>query len=136
MTNSVDPLNQVTGLFSNTDLTIHLSFIAKSPHIFMRNFELHQVVRRIELNSLPLQMGTTANSMFMIVLQQDNVLKMIDMVNSENTSEIRTTHEQASCMKICPNGRYVLTGGARGDVCLWSINKREVKPEDIAQLMQ
>jgi WD40 repeat protein len=84
-------------------------------------------VRRIELSSLPLAMSTTHNSTFLTVLQQDNVLKMIDMVNSENTSEIMTTHEQAASMKICPNGRYVLTGGSKGDICIWRVQKRELK---------
>lgn len=46
-----------------------------------------------------------------------------------------TTHEEAKAMKICPNGRYVLTGGSRGDIALWSVKKREVTPEEVAQLL-
>jgi hypothetical protein len=38
-------------------------------------------------------------------------------------------------MKVCPNGRYVLTGGSRGDVALWGLKKREETPEEVAQIM-
>jgi hypothetical protein len=110
--NEVDKDNLCQGMFSNSDLTLHISFIAKVPYLFVRNFELHQVVRRIPLTSLPLSMSLTPNSPFFIVVQADGVLKMIDSVNIENTSEIRTTHEEVKVMKICPNGRYVLTGGS------------------------
>lgn len=54
---------------------------------------------------------------------------MIDFVNPENTSEILTTHEEATVMKMCPNGRYVLTGGNKGDICIWNIKKREITQE-------
>jgi len=43
----------------------------------------------------------------------DNVIKMIDFVNEANTSEVRTIHEEAKLMKICPNGRYIVTGGEK-----------------------
>lgn len=48
---------------------------------------------------------------------------MIDMVNSENSSEIQTIHEESKIMKICPNGRYILTGGSKGDICIWNVKK-------------
>ena len=32
-------------------------------------------------------------------------------------------------MKICPNGRYVLTAGNQGDVTIWSIKKKILAPE-------
>jgi hypothetical protein len=70
-----------------------------------------------------------------VVLQADNRLITIDQVNEENRSELLTTHEEAKAMKICPNGRYVLTGGSRGDIALWSVKKREVTPEEVAQLL-
>ena len=56
----------------------------------------------------------------------------IDQVNEENRSEILTTHEEARSMKLCPNGRYVVSGGSRGDIAVWSVKKREVTPEEIA----
>jgi len=56
-------------------------------------------------------------------------MKMIDLVNEENTSEIKTIHEESKLLKVCPNGRYILTGGDKGDICIWSISKlREVSP--------
>ena len=135
VTNCVDPANCVTGMFSNQDLTLHLSYIAKSPYIFLRNFELHQVCKRLSLTSLPLQLSQTPNTPFFVVLQADNQLVTVDAVNDENRSARETTHEEAKAMKICPNGRYVLTGGSRGDVAIWSLKKREVTPEEVAQLM-
>ena len=132
----MDPQNHCEALFSNADLTLHISYIAKAPHLFIRNFELHQCVKRVELASIPLQMGmlpnNAGNTCWLVVLQANNVVKMIDMVNTENTSEIMTTHEEVKIMKVCYNGTYILTGGSRGDICLWNIKKREVSPEEIA----
>jgi hypothetical protein len=114
---------------------LHLSYIAKSPYLFLRNFELHQICKRIALTSLPLQLSQTPNTPFFVVLQADNQLVTIDSVNDENRSALLTTHEQAVAMRICPNGRYVLTGGSRGDVAVWSLKKREISPEEVAQIM-
>lgn len=122
-------------MFSNQDLTIHLSYIAKAPYIFLRNFELHQVCKRVALSSLPLHLSQTANTPFFIVLQADNKVVTIDAVNEENRSEILTTHEEARSMKMCPNGRYVLTGGSRGDIAIWSLKKKEITPEEVAALI-
>jgi WD40 repeat protein len=48
---------------------------------------------------------------------------MIDFVNEENTSEIKTIHEEVRLLKMCPNGRYIITGGDKGDICIWQIKK-------------
>eukprot|EP00347_Sterkiella_histriomuscorum_P023802 403333335 len=125
--NEVEDQNLCEGIFSNIDLTIYLGFIKKCNYIFMRNFELHQVIKRIELQSMPLQIGITPNSPFFIVLQQDNNIKMIDLVNEQNTSEIKTIHDEVKIMKVCPNGRYIITGGNQGDICIWSIKKKQVQ---------
>ena len=52
--NEVQQENFCEGIFSNMDLAIFVGFIRKSNFLFIRNFELHQVVKRISLNSLPL----------------------------------------------------------------------------------
>jgi len=84
--NTIDPDHSVTGMFSNQDLTLHLSYIAKSPYLFLRNFELHQICKRIGLTSLPLQVSQTPNTSFFVVLQADNQVVTIDAVNEENRS--------------------------------------------------
>jgi len=38
-------------------------------------------------------------------------------------------------MKLCPNGRYVLTGGSRGDIALWSLKKKEITAEEVAAMI-
>jgi len=63
------------------------------------------------------------NSSFFVLLLLDNSLKMIDLVNEENNSQILTIHEAVKVFKICPNGRYILTGGDKGDICIWSSKK-------------
>lgn len=140
MTNLVAAEHFCESLFSNADLTLHISYIAKAPHLFIRNFELHQCVKRVELASIPISLGmlpnNAGNTCWLVVLQANNVVKMIDMVNTENTSEIATTHEEVKIMKVCYNGKYILTGGSRGDVCLWQIKKREVSPEEVTQIAQ
>ena len=65
----------------------------------------------------------TPNTSFFAVLMQDNSIKMIDVINEENTCEIKTIHEEAKILKICPNGRYLFTGGDKGDICIWNIKK-------------
>ena len=52
--NEVQVENFCDGVFSNMDLAIYVGFIRKCNFLFIRNFELHQVVKRISLNSLPL----------------------------------------------------------------------------------
>ena len=51
--NDVEPMNECEGVFCNGDLAIHGCFIRKCNAIFLRNFDLHQIVKRIEIYSLP-----------------------------------------------------------------------------------
>ena len=68
-------------------------------------------------------------SPFVCVTLSDNSVKLIDFMNEENQSSIDTLHESLTTMKVCPNGRYVLTAGNRGDVCMWAINKKILGPD-------
>ena len=68
-------------------------------------------------------------SPFVCVTLSDNSVKLIDFMNEENQSSIDTLHENLTTMKVCPNGRYVLTAGNRGDVCMWAINKKILGPD-------
>lgn len=47
--NEVNDENICEGIFSNMDLTLYIGFIKKCNYIFLRNFELHQVVKKVEL---------------------------------------------------------------------------------------
>lgn len=132
--NEVDPEHACCGVFANNDLTLSLTFIKSCNMLFIRNFELHQVVKRIEMSasSLPKQMQLLpGSSPFVCCAMQDNSIKLIDFMNEENQASIQTLHDELTTMKICPNGRYVLSAGNRGDVCLWSINKKILQPEMI-----
>jgi len=71
-------------------------------------------------------------SPFICVALKDNSIKLIDFMNEANQAGIETLHEELTTMKVCPNGRYVLTGGNRGDVSLWSIQKQILAPEAMA----
>mmetsp|Transcript_13826 Transcript_13826/g.13488 ORF Transcript_13826/g.13488 Transcript_13826/m.13488 type:complete len:88 (+) Transcript_13826:767-1030(+) len=51
--NEVQEENECQGVFASTDLALYLSFIKKCNYIFVRNFELHQVSKKIELQFLP-----------------------------------------------------------------------------------
>jgi len=55
VSNEVKSEHECMGTFVNNDMTLHICFIKKCNQLFIRNFELHQVVKRIELhvNSLP-----------------------------------------------------------------------------------
>lgn len=39
-------------------------------------------------------------------------------------------------MKLCPNGRYLLTGGNKGDVAIWKIDKRVADAEVMRDLVK
>ena len=54
---------------------------------------------------------------------------MIDFVNEANQSRIKTIHDQVKTLKVCPNGRYVLSGGDKGDVILYSVRRQT--PEEV-----
>ncbi len=65
-------------------------------------------------------------------------IKLIDTVNDENSCEVRTIHDEVCEMRICPNGKYLITGGNKGDVALYSLKKVEFSAEEAsaAALMQ
>jgi hypothetical protein len=120
-------MHECQAVFTNNDLSLHLSLIKECNMLFIRNFELHQVVKRIELSqtSLPIQMQLMPTSIpFIAVAFRDGSIKLVDFMNEANQASIQTLHEDLTMMKVCPNGRYVMTAGNRGDVCLWQINKR------------
>mmetsp|Transcript_6192 Transcript_6192/g.10037 ORF Transcript_6192/g.10037 Transcript_6192/m.10037 type:complete len:94 (+) Transcript_6192:5258-5539(+) len=85
--NEVDPLHACESVFVNNDLTLHLSFIRQCNQLFIRNFELHQVVKRIEMSqtAFPLTMQLMpGSSPFVCVGLTDNNIKLIDFMNEDN----------------------------------------------------
>ena len=54
---------------------------------------------------------------------QDGKIKLLDFMNEKNQSDIQTMHQELKCIKVCPNGRYVISGGDQGDISLWKIDK-------------
>ena len=67
----------------------------------------------------------TAPYVFLIL--ESNNIQMIDFVNESNTTSIQTMHECVKTLKVCPNGRYLLTGGIRGDIALWSVTRVKIQ---------
>ena len=64
--------------------------------LLIRNFELHQVVKRIEMSSTSLARSMQlmpGNSPFVCVSLQDNSIKLIDFMNEANQASIETMHE-------------------------------------------
>ena len=57
---------------------------------------------------------------------------MIDFVNEANQSRLKTIHDEVRSVRVCPNGRYVLTGGSKGDVILYSVRKQI--PAEVQQM--
>ena len=89
--NEVDSNHECEGVFVNNDLTLHICFIRQCNQLFIRNFELHQVVKRIEMSSTALpktmQMMPT-NVPFICVTLSDNSIKLIDYMNEVNQTSI------------------------------------------------
>jgi len=61
-----------------------------------------------------------------LILESNNIL-MVDFVNESNTTQIKTMHESVKSLKVCPNGRYLLTAGARGDIAIWSVTRIKIQ---------
>jgi hypothetical protein len=57
---------------------------------------------------------------------------MIDFVNEANQSKIKTIHDHIKTLKVCPNGRYVLSTGDKGDVILYSVRRQT--PESVKKI--
>lgn len=49
--NETNSENEVEACFLNNDLASYLCYIRKCNSLFVRNFELHQVVKKIDLSS-------------------------------------------------------------------------------------
>ena len=69
---------------------------------------------------------------YVYLIQEDNTVRMIDFVNEANQARIKTIHDQVKSIKVCPNGRYVISGGDKGDVILYSV--RRSTPEDVQRM--
>ena len=58
------------------------------------------------------------SSPYVFVILDDNSVRMIDFVNEANQTSIKTIHDHVKSLKVCPNGRYVMSAGDKGDVVL------------------
>lgn len=57
------------------------------------------------------------------MIHSDNSLVMIDFVNEANFTKIDSIHDELKDLKVCPNGRYVLTAGDKGDIIVYSVRR-------------
>ena len=122
--NEVSYENETEAVFLNNDLASHICYVRKSNDLFIRNFELHQVVKRIQLPAacLSMQIAPGSNPYVFLILD-DNSLRMIDFVNEANQSSMQTIHDHVKTVKVCPNGRYVMTAGDKGDVVIYAVRR-------------
>ena len=63
------------------------------------------------------------SSPYIFVILDDNSVRMIDFVNEANQSSIKTIHDHIKSLKVCPNGRYVMSAGDKGDVVIYSVRR-------------
>lgn len=126
--NEVTSDNEVEAYFLNNDLASYICYIRKCNSLFIRNFELHQIVKKIDLDSRAVTMQMAPGTApYVYLILESNKIKMIDFVNENNTTEILTLHEKVRSLKVCPNGRYLITAGERGDIAIWSVKR--VRPQ-------
>jgi hypothetical protein len=112
----------------NNDLASYLCYIRKCNSIFVRNFELHQVVKKIDLSSRAVSMQIAPGSApYVYLIVESGKIVMIDFVNESNTTEVATLHDRVRSLKVCPNGRYLITAGEKGDIAIWGVKR--VKPQ-------
>lgn len=86
--------------------------------VFFRNFELRQIVKKISLEQPPTSLKMFSNGKFFIVTM-NNTYRAIDTLNEENVLLVKTPHDEITQVEISPNGRYILTGGDKGDIVMW-----------------
>lgn len=87
--------------------------------VFFRNFELRQIVKRITLEQPPTSLKMFSNGKFFVVTMANNTYRAIDTLNEENVLLVKTSHDEITELEISPNGRYIITGGNKGDIILW-----------------
>lgn len=125
--NETNSENEVEASFLNNDLASYLCYIRKCNSIFVRNFELHQVVKKIDLNARAVSMQMAPGSApYVYMILESGQIAMIDFVNESNTTEVKTLHDKVRSLKVCPNGRYLITAGEKGDIAIWGVKR--VKP--------
>lgn len=118
------PGNYAEAQFLNNDLASYICFVHKCNSLLIRNFELHQVVKKIDLSCRIFHMEMAPGSApYVHLITETNDIMMIDFVNDSNRNEVHTMHEQVKTLKVCPNGRYLLTAGIKGDIAVWSVRR-------------
>ena len=80
--NETSPENETEACFLNNDLASYICYIRKCNALFIRNFELHQVVKKIDftMRCLSLKMAP-GSSPYVFLLLESNKIQMIDFVN-------------------------------------------------------
>jgi len=69
---------------------------------------------------------------YVYLITEDNTVRMIDFVNEANQARLKTIHDQVKSVHVCPNGRYVLTGGDKGDIIIYSVRRKV--PDQVQQM--
>ena len=117
--------HETEAVFLNNDLATYICYVRKCNSLFLRNFELHQVVKKIDFQAMCLKMEIApGTSPYVFLAHADNSIKMVDFVNESNETRIETIHDELRLMKVCPNGRYVLTAGDKGDIIVYSVRRQ------------
>lgn len=60
---------------------------------------------------------------YVYFIGDNNCLVMVDFVNESNNTTVKTIHDSVELLKVCPNGRYVLTAGDKGEVVIYSVRR-------------
>ena len=80
--NKREPMNATEAVFLNNDLASYICFVKKCNSLLIRNFELHQVVKKIDLNCRLLHMEMAPGSApYVHLITESNDIVMIDFVN-------------------------------------------------------
>lgn len=66
---------------------------------------------------------------YIFLIGDNNSIEMVDFVNESNKTVIKTIHDSVKLLKVCPNGRYVLTAGDKGEVIIYSVRRQRPEVE-------
>jgi hypothetical protein len=66
---------------------------------------------------------------YVFFIGDHNAVVMVDFVNEANNTTVKTIHDSVQLLKVCPNGRYLLTAGDKGDINIYSIRRQRPEAE-------
>lgn len=114
---------RVLGGFSNTEAGIVLCIEAGSTNLYIRNYTLHQVLRRVVVEAPVLALDISATKSRILITTEDGRLKVQDYADRTEKEQIEIQLEPYHSIQqaiFCSNNRVAVMGGS--EITIYSID--------------